>query len=164
MTTTKTTKKILNAYHESCPPWYLDHLDYTDRLNHSDNPDWSMINQKDNRKIRIVYLVLLVNDFNLLLDCQILFLILHPVGVHTLLEGIEGCKVLFQVSVGQHCCQDFLAMKLCKKSECSWRHLSSRHRGRHDCHLRHISSSGKIGNVTDDGRPLQFVDWDVVSG
>ena len=36
-------------------------LDYSDQLNHSDNPDWSMINQKDNCGIRIVYLVLLLN-------------------------------------------------------------------------------------------------------
>ena len=70
-TTNKTTNKdnrwtrtnhkqncFLNAYYESWPPWYLDHLDYSDQLNHPDNPDWSMINQKDNRKIRIVYLVL----------------------------------------------------------------------------------------------------------
>ena len=44
---------FLNACHESWPPWYLDHLDYADQLNHSDNPDWSMINQNDNCRIRI---------------------------------------------------------------------------------------------------------------
>ena len=53
----------MNAYHESWPPWYLDRLDYSDKLNHSDNPDWSMINQKDNRRIRIVYLVLFILSF-----------------------------------------------------------------------------------------------------
>ena len=35
------------------------HLDYSEQLNHSDNPDWWMIDQKDNRRIRIVYLILL---------------------------------------------------------------------------------------------------------
>ena len=50
-----------------------------------------------------------------MLDCQILLLILHPVGVHTLLEGVEGSKVLFHVSVSQNCCQDFLANKFFKK-------------------------------------------------
>ena len=36
----------------------LHHLDHSDQSNHSDNPKWSMINQKDNCRIRIVYLVL----------------------------------------------------------------------------------------------------------
>ena len=36
----------------------LHHLDHSDRSNHFDNPDWSMINQEDNCRIRIVYLVL----------------------------------------------------------------------------------------------------------
>ena len=35
-----------------------DHLAYSDQSNHTDNLDWSMINPKDNRRIRIVYLVL----------------------------------------------------------------------------------------------------------
>ena len=56
---------FLNAYHESWPPRYLDHLDYSDQLNHSDNPDWSMINQKDNRRIRIVYLVLFFQQLSM---------------------------------------------------------------------------------------------------
>ena len=37
----------------------LHHLNYSDQSNHFDNTDWSMINQGDNCKIRIVYLVLL---------------------------------------------------------------------------------------------------------
>ena len=60
---------FLNAYHESWPPWYLDQLDYSDQLNHSDNPDRPMINQKANRRICIVYLVLFcvvfVNSINI---------------------------------------------------------------------------------------------------
>ena len=55
------TKLFFNAYHESWPHWYPDHLDYSDQLNHSDNLDWSMVNQKYNRRIRIVYLVLLIS-------------------------------------------------------------------------------------------------------
>ena len=58
----------------SVPPWplgplgpmdhvdnldILHHLDHSDRSNHFDNPDWSMIDQEDNCRIRIVYLVLL---------------------------------------------------------------------------------------------------------
>ena len=39
--------------------WQMTNLDYSDQLKHSDNHDWSMINQKDDRRIRIVYLVLL---------------------------------------------------------------------------------------------------------
>ena len=57
----------------SVPPWplgplgpmdhmdnldILHHLDHSHRSNHFDNPDWSMINQEDNCRIRIVYLVL----------------------------------------------------------------------------------------------------------
>ena len=59
----------------SVPPWplgplgpmdhmdnldILHHLDHSHRSNHFDNPDWSMINQEDNCRIRIVYLALLV--------------------------------------------------------------------------------------------------------
>ena len=36
----------------------LHHLDHSDQSNHFDNPDWPMINQEDNCRIRIVYLVL----------------------------------------------------------------------------------------------------------
>ena len=36
----------------------LHHLDHSDWSNHFDNPDWSMIDQEDNCRIRIVYLVL----------------------------------------------------------------------------------------------------------
>ena len=58
----------------SVPPWplgplgpmdhvdnldILHHLDHSDRSNHFDNPDWSMIDQEDNCRIRIDYLVLL---------------------------------------------------------------------------------------------------------
>ena len=46
---------FVNAHHESWSPWYLD---FSDQLNHSDNPDWSLVNLKDNRRIRIVYFVL----------------------------------------------------------------------------------------------------------
>ena len=57
----------------SVPPWplgplgpmdhmdnldILQHLDHSHRSNHFDNPDWSMIDQEDNCRIRIVYLVL----------------------------------------------------------------------------------------------------------
>ena len=38
----------------------LHHLDHSDRSNHFDNRDWSMINQEDNCRIRIVYLVLFI--------------------------------------------------------------------------------------------------------
>ena len=36
----------------------LHNLDHSHRSNHFDNPDWSMIDQEDNCRIRIVYLVL----------------------------------------------------------------------------------------------------------
>ena len=64
----------------SVPPWplgplgpmdhvdnldILHHLDHSDRSNHFDNPDWSMIDQEDNCRIRIVYLVLFRNNFQL---------------------------------------------------------------------------------------------------
>ena len=35
-----------------------DKLNYSEQQNHSDNPDWSKINKKDNHRIGIVYLVL----------------------------------------------------------------------------------------------------------
>ena len=62
----------------SVPPWPLgplgpmDHmdnldilhnLDHSHRSNHFDNPDWSMIDQEDNCRIRVVYLVLLSKYF-----------------------------------------------------------------------------------------------------
>ena len=70
----------------SVPPWplgplgpmdhmdnldILHHLDHSHRSNHFDNPDWSMINQEDNCRIRIVYLVLF--DY-----FSIIFLIILP--------------------------------------------------------------------------------------
>ena len=38
----------------------LHHLDHSDQSNHFDNPDWLMINQEDNCRIRIVYFILLI--------------------------------------------------------------------------------------------------------
>ena len=67
----------------SVPPWplgplgpmdhvdnldILHHLDHSDRSNHFDNPDWSMIDQEDNCRIRIVYLVLFSVYFTSFLD------------------------------------------------------------------------------------------------
>ena len=66
----------------SVPPWplgplgpmdhmdnldILHHLDHSHRSNHFDHPDWSMINQEDNCRIRIVYLVLFVIIFQAML-------------------------------------------------------------------------------------------------
>ena len=62
----------------SVPPWplgplgpmdhmdnldILQHLDHSHRSNHFDKPDWSMINQEDNCRIHIVYLVLFAAIF-----------------------------------------------------------------------------------------------------
>ena len=39
-TTNDKQNYFLNAYHGSWPPWFQDHLDYSNHLNHSDNPDF----------------------------------------------------------------------------------------------------------------------------
>ena len=60
---------------------HLDHLDHLDNLdilhhlNRSDNPDWSIITQTDNCRIRIVYLVLFSTPFLMWLQIPFCFIL-----------------------------------------------------------------------------------------